>query len=456
MAHDFEKLMINESLIKGLKAQGITKPTPVQELVILPFMEGKDLITESYTGSGKTLAFVLPLFMKTDPLKRELQAIILAPTHELVMQIHHQITLLAKNAQVAITSCPIMGEVNIEGQIKKLKEKPQIVVGTAGRILDLIVKKKLIAHTVKTLVLDEADNLLDQNQANTVKKLIYSLPKERQICLFSASISKQTLESSRQLLTLPTILRTASETMLNPNIEHLYALGEQREKFDLLKKILAATKASRTLIFVNQNTDTLALVEKLTYHGYAVATISGKLTKEDRKSALSHFRGGKVNLLISSDLAARGLDVPDITHVIHFDLPLTAHDYLHRAGRSARGLKSGTSICLITPKDLGAIRVFEKAFGIKLTPIKLLKGQIKSLASGEVLPTASTSQTTENKKAAKKHNKYPKGFSSSQKNNTSPKAAPKKEPYTEASIDQPGSLKDALALIAEDSLKEKR
>ncbi len=376
MSTSFKELLLNDGLITGLEKQGITVPTAIQVLTIPAFLEGKDLIVESHTGSGKTLAFLLPLFQKINVSKKETQALILAPTHELVMQIHAQIGLLATNSGFPMTSTPIIGEVHMEKQIKKLKEKPHIVVGSCGRVLDLMRKKKLAPHTLKTIIIDEADNLLDNKQAGPIQEIIGLTMRDRQLCTFSASISKKTLAMANGLMQDPVVLKTAPKTSLNPQIEHLYLVGDRREKFDLLRKLLAATQTKKALIFVSQNTDSEGLVEKLNYHQHPTASISGKSTKEDRKTALTRFRTGKVKCLVSSDLSARGLDVPEITHVFHFDFPLTANEYLHRAGRTARGLLSGTSICLATPKELGAIRIYEKEFGIQIKPVQLKEGKI--------------------------------------------------------------------------------
>lgn len=432
MITDFTALNLNPKVIEGLKAQNITAPTPIQARTLPAFIEGYDIIAESYTGSGKTLAFVLPLFEKIDVTKNEMQAIILAPTHELVMQIHEQIRLLAQNSGIPVTSQPIMGEVNIETQIKKLKNKPHIIVGSAGRVLDLMERKKITAHTIKTVVLDEADNLLGQNQAGTIKRLLHMTKSERQLCIFSASITKQTLEVAKTFMPAPTIIQMAPKTSLNPNIEHMYIVGEKRDKFELLKKLLLATKVEKALIFVSQNTDVTTILEKLTYHGYKIASISGKVSKEERKNALMRFKKGEVQLLISSDLSARGLDVPDITHVFHFDMPLTAQDYLHRAGRTARGIASGTSVCITSPKELGAIRIYEREYNIKFAPITLVKGNIKRLDSGEIIKAEAPKKSKTAEPKANSRNKYPKGFNSDKKKNKGPKTAKNEATKNEA------------------------
>ena len=446
----FEDLKIDSKLILGLQKQQIVSPTPVQSLVYPAFLEGKDLIVESHTGSGKTLAFLLPLFAKIDPNKKTNQAIILAPTHELAHQINDQVRLLAKNSDVAIRSLLIMGEVNIENQIKKLKEKPEIIIGSAGRILDLISRKKITAATIETVILDEADNLLIHNQSATVKKLLHSLNDTCQIALFSASMGEHIHEISLPRLKEPTVLRTSTKTALNPHIDHYYIQGEQREKFDLLKRLLQTTKTARALVFVSQHTDTKALIEKLVYHGFSVATLSGKLDKEARKNALNSFRTGKVNILLSSDLSARGLDIPHISHVIHYDLPLTAEDYLHRAGRTARSQNKGTSICIMTQKDLGMLRILERRYGIALSEIRLIKGKLQNLETGEYITQEVTiPQAAES--AKKSRNKYPKGFNSTKKKDTK-KGKENLQPQVSPSAEmlpENGTLADALRLIEE-------
>lgn len=379
MDKSFTDFKLNENIINGLAKQAITIPTQIQSMAIPAFLEGSDIIAESYTGSGKTLAFVSPLFKKINHSKKEMQAIILAPTHELVMQIQQQINLLAKNADMPITVTSIMGEVNIERQIKKLKEKPHIIVGTPGRILDLIKKKKITHQTIQTVIIDEADHLLERNEAATIKAILHSIPKQKQLCIFSATINAKTVEVIMPFMKNPCTLKTAPQTTLNPNIEHMYLVVEKRDKFETLRKVIAATSPERALIFVSQSNEVQMITDKLNFHQLATASISGKTSKEDRKTALTNFRSGKIKFLVSSDLSARGLDVPEITHIFHLDFPNTANDYLHRAGRTARGNFSGSSIGIITSQELAAIRIYERSFKIKFVAKKLFKGNLESL-----------------------------------------------------------------------------
>ncbi len=381
MSLSFETLNLNPSLIEGLAKQNITTPTTIQAEAIPVILSRQDVIAQSHTGSGKTLAFVTPLFQLIDSSKREMQVLILAPTHELVMQIDAQIKLLAANSGEPVTSTTIIGGANIEKQIKKLKEKPHFIVGSAGRILELIKKKKITAHTIKTIVLDEADSLLDNTNTKTIQDIIKTTLRDRQLCLFSASISDNTLELAKSLMKEPVVLKTAETAEMNPNIEHFYLKGDRRDKFELLRKLIVAEEPQRALIFVNQNDSMQEIAEKLNYHQKETFMMRGNIKKEERKRALDAFRSGKIKLLISSDLTARGLDIPEVTHIIHLDCPSNPNEYLHRAGRTARGHASGKSICIVTDKDLSTLKKYQKKFKIQFEEMKVSHGKFISAAS---------------------------------------------------------------------------
>ena len=353
MNKSFNELNINQSIVMALKKQNITTPTGIQETSIPFALENKDIIAEAHTGTGKTLAFLIPIFEKINLEKREMQAIILAPTHELVVQIESQIKLLATNSHMDIKSLSIMGESNIEKQIKKLKEiKPHIIVGSPGRILDLIKKRKITAHTIKTIVLDEADNLLSKNKPTIIKDIIKSTMKDRQLMFFSASINKETLNLAKTLVKEVEIIKIENKSEINPRIEHICILGSLRDRFENLRKLLAAEQPKRAIVFVNNNTELRQINEKLQYHKVKSTAIYGNASKEERQRALDSFRRGKCNVLVSSDLSARGLDIPEVSHIISLDFPVNPDEYLHRAGRTARGDNSGVSVCLITNNSI--------------------------------------------------------------------------------------------------------
>ena len=380
MNKSFNELNINNSIVVGLEKQNITIPTGIQETAIPFALENKDIIAEAHTGTGKTLAFLIPIFEKINVEKREMQAIILAPTHELVVQIESQIKLLSTNSGINVTSLSIMGESNIEKQIKKLKEiKPHIIVGSPGRMLDLIKKKKITAHTIKTIVLDEADNLLSKNKPVIIKDIIKSTMKDRQLMFFSASINKETLNLAKTLVKDVEIIKIENKSEINPKIEHICILGSLRDRFENLRKLLAAEQPQRAIVFVNNNTDLRQINEKLQYHKVKSTAIYGNASKEERQRALDAFRRGKCNVLVSSDLSARGLDIPEVSHIISLDFPVNPDEYLHRAGRTARGNNSGVSVCLITNKDIEILQSYEKAFDIEFTVKKLYGGKLMDM-----------------------------------------------------------------------------
>ena len=370
----FKDTNLNDQLILGLSKQGINSLTQIQSLSIPEILSNKDVIAESFTGSGKTLAYLLPIFQNIDLTKQELQSLIIAPTHELVMQIEHQIKLLSSNSEIAISSLPVIGDVNLEKQIKKIKDiKPQIIVGTTGRVMDLIKKKKIKAHTIKTLVLDEADNLLDNTSSEMVKDLVKKMMRDTQILIFSATINNNTLKTANEFMKNPLILKSTKTVRLNPNIEHYYIKVDQRDKFETLRKLIAAVNPEKALVFINKSFDINLVTSKLNFHNKKSFAIHKGLSKEQRQNALESFRSGKINILVSSDISARGLDIDGITHVINLDFPKNTDEYLHRAGRTARGENSsGFAISLVTFKELSAIRIYENEFNIKFEQ-KILK-----------------------------------------------------------------------------------
>ncbi len=378
----FNDLNLDSNIIEGLKKQGITEPTTIQAAAIAPLMENKDVIGEAFTGSGKTLAYLLPIFHKINTSKREMQAIILAPTHELALQIEAQIKLLAENSASPITSYSVIGDVNINNQIKKIKDiKPHIIVGSTGRILDLIRKKKITAHTIKTIVIDEGDNLLDPKRSQITKDIIKTTMRDRQLMVFSASIKPETLLTCKRLMKEPVIIKSEEKAEINPNIKHMLFVCDRRDKFETLRKILAAEKPEKAIVFVNSNEDIEMTTAKLNFHNKDCFAMSGHISKEDRKLAIESFRRGKIKILVSSDVTARGLDVEGVTHVFHLDLPLKLNEYLHRAGRTARGNNSGISAAIATVKQINIIKKYEKEFRIKFEDKKVFGGKILNKTS---------------------------------------------------------------------------
>ncbi|MDU1453204.1 MAG: DEAD/DEAH box helicase [Paeniclostridium sordellii] len=365
------------NLSKALQKQGIKSLNKIQSLVFEDINSHKDLIVQAQTGSGKTLAYLLPLFQKIDTSKRETQVLILAPTHELSMQIVNQVKLLSENSGINVTTLPLIGEVNIQKQIKNIKSiKPHIVVGTTGRILDLIQQRKLKVHTVKTIVLDEVDSLIGGKSLKSVKDVIKCTLKDRQLLAFSASADDKCVEILKDLMKDPKIVKTENKVSVNKNINHMYLLGDKRDKFKLLRKSLAAVNPKKAIVFVNDEESIEVINNKLNFHNRNSVCIYGRMTKEDRKNALDKFKSGKANVLVSSDLSARGIDIKDVTHVFNLDFPVSNNEYIHRVGRTARGTNQGDAISIITPKELASVRILSKEFNIKISHKDLYEGKL--------------------------------------------------------------------------------
>jgi len=370
---------LNKELLIGLQKENITVPTTVQETAIPLILENKDLIVQSQTGTGKTLAFLLPLFVKLQPLKRETQAIILVPTHELAIQIHRQVERLAVNSDIKLLSQPIIGNVNILRQIEKLKEKPQIIVGSSGRILELIKKKKISAHTVKTIIIDEADKMMDKNNFDATKAVIDTTLRDRQLLLFSASISNDTVTKAKLIMKTPEILKLDAKLTIPDSIEHSFYFSQERDKIEELAKLARILRPKKAMVFINKAFDNDVAVEKLRFHGFAAGNIYGEIDKLERKATLDNFRSGKLQFLIASDIAARGLQIDGITCVFNISIPEDPLDYLHRAGRTGRNGTKGMAISLITSAEQSLIALYENKFNIKFQGKKMFQSRIMDL-----------------------------------------------------------------------------
>lgn len=374
--NNFKDITISNEIIEALKAQNIISPTPIQQEAIPKIAENKDVILKSATGTGKTLAYILPLISKINHNERKNQFIILVPTHELALQVHNVLNELTKFVENEITSTVIMGDVNIKRQVEKLKEKPQFVIGSPGRILELIKLKKISAHTVKTIVIDECDKLLDKNNIETVKSVIKTTLKDRQVILSSATITDEVLSIGKEMMKTPELINCSSDLEVNPNISHLYIVCDKRDKIITLRKLMAGIKPNKAIAFINKSEEIETLVAKLQHHGLNVNGIHGSFVKNERQKSMQDFKTGKINLLVSSDLSSRGLDIDDVTHIFNLDMPEDINTYVHRSGRTARGSKSGIVISIVTPMEISKIKNYSKKLNFTLTEKTLSYGQL--------------------------------------------------------------------------------
>lgn len=373
---NFENLNINEKTINGLKTMGIKEPTEIQKMVIPASLNGENIIGQSETGTGKTLAYLLPTIEKIDVSKKEMQCIILAPTHELAIQINNTINELKKASALDITSTSLIGSANIKRQIDSLKAKPHIIVGSAGRILELIRKKKVTAHTIKTIIIDEVDKLLDKNNLPVIKDIIKCTQKQTQVMMFSATLTGKTLDIAKTLKEDIKVI-SVKNNKVNENISHNYIKTDGRKKIETLRKLINATKAEKILVFNNDSYTTNTAIENLSASKIKIATIAGNNKMEERKKALEDFRKGKIQVLIASDVAARGLDIKGVTHVINLDIPEDPKDYLHRAGRVGRAGETGDVFSIVSDREENIIKMHEKNFKISIVEKYLYRGNIE-------------------------------------------------------------------------------
>ena len=376
MNQSFAELGVHSALVQGLEKAGITMPTKIQEEVIPEVLAGNDVVGQSATGTGKTLAFLLPLFQKIDHARRDAQAIVLAPTHELAMQIFREAQLLADNSGLPVTAAVIIGDVNIARQIDRLKDRPHLLVGSSGRILELIQKRKINAQTVKTIVLDEADRLLDDNHRVSVAAIIKATQKDRQLLAFSATIPATALEKAVGMSNDAVVVTIAAPTAVPPEIEHQYFVVETRDKIEFLRKLLASLQVDRALVFINTSTAIEETVAKLCHHGLAATGIHGSSVKKDRQGAMESFRDGRTGVLVASDLAARGLDIAGISCVINLELPEDPQAYQHRAGRTGRAGATGMTLSIVDQAEEKRIAFLQKKLNIKIVPKRLAFGKI--------------------------------------------------------------------------------
>ena len=365
MAETFEKLGLRTSLVKALEFEKITTPTDIQEKIIPEMILGKDVVAQSPTATGKTLAYLLPLFERLEEDLRDKKAIILAPTHELVIQIQRQIERLSLNSKLAIKSIPLIGGANIHRQIDKLKTNPRILVGSPGRILELIEKKKIKSPAIGAIILDEVDQLLDMNNSDIVLKILKRLPRSRQFLAVSATVSNAVVKIISTLTPNPVIVKSKDGESIPLSISHFYLLAEQRDKIQILRKKITAVKPSKTLVFLNNADQIDNLISKLKFHGLSVEGLHGADYKLERKKVMGDFRSGKLKILVASDIAARGLQMDSITHIFNMDIPENSRDYIHRAGRTGRNGMEGSVVSIVNSRELTLLKKIGKKLDIK-------------------------------------------------------------------------------------------
>ncbi|CAI6042277.1 DEAD/DEAH box helicase [Cohnella sp. JJ-181] len=372
----FAALGLCAELTAALAEAGMQEPTSVQSGVIPELLAGRDGVLRSPTGSGKTLAYLLPLLQLVDPAKRETQAIVIAPTQELAMQI---VRVSEKYGEpLGVKTVALIGGAALSRQLDRMKGKPAIVVGTPGRVREVVSLRKLPLHGVRHVVVDETDRVFSLGGKHDVEFVLKNAAKDRQTVFVSATRSDTMRAAEAKWLRDPweTTVRQEQEPGLPPTIEHLYLVSDPRDKIDLVRRIVRTMKPASTLLFVNDIERIGELLAKLRFEGFAVDALYGDTPGRERGEVLRKFREGKTKLLIASDVAARGLDVQDLALVLQFEPALDADHYVHRAGRTGRMGRSGTSITIVTPKELFIMDKLGKQLRIEIRERQLAHGRL--------------------------------------------------------------------------------
>ena len=345
-------------MLTTLEQVGYRDPTPIQALTIPAAIAGHDVIGQAQTGSGKTAAFAVPVLERIDPAQREVQALVLCPTRELAAQVTGEFERLAANLPIKVIA--IVGGDPIKHQLDGLKEHPAVVVGTPGRILDHLQRHTLSLRSVRFAVLDEADRMLDMGFAPDVERILQQTPKARQTLLFSATVPGWIQRLVERHMRDPQTISVTGQMELVPTISQWCIECSWADKVEALSILMDSPRVTMGLIFTETKRNADMLHTTLLARGYDVTVLHGDLSQKERDQALERFRHSKVRFLIATDVAARGIDIDEISHVINYDAPSTPEDYVHRVGRTARAGRDGVALTLITPIEILKIRDIEK------------------------------------------------------------------------------------------------
>ncbi|MBK8372816.1 MAG: DEAD/DEAH box helicase [Saprospiraceae bacterium] len=370
--HTFSTLGLDQEILRSIEEIGYEKPTEIQEKAI-PILLGKrgDFIGLAATGTGKTAAFGLPLIQYTDTNKKHISSLILAPTRELAQQIAKELLIFGKHKK-GLRIELVYGGAPITNQIRNVKKNmPHILVATPGRLKDLIDRKTVFLDELEFLVLDEADEMLNMGFQEAVDEILEFTPESKVTWLFSATMPSEIRKIINTYMKTPDEIKIHSETKTNVNIDHKYIYVHRSDKEAALKRVLDYLTDFYGVVFCKTKMDTQELAEYLEREGYRAEPLHGDLSQNQRDAVMAKFRNKTTPILVATDVAARGIDVDNLTHVVHYSLPDNPEYYTHRSGRTARAGKKGTSLAIVTPQDIGRIRFFEKIIGVEITHIKV-------------------------------------------------------------------------------------
>src|SRR6201991_59548 len=356
----FEGLGLDARLVQATDALGFTTPTPIQEQAIPVLLSGtKDLVGLAQTGTGKTAAFGLPLLQLVDEAQKHPQALVVCPTRELCMQIVSEIELFKKYIP-GVSVVAVYGGASIGLQIRDLKRGVQIVVATPGRLIDLIERKAINLEQIKYVVLDEADEMLNMGFQDDIEFILQNTPKRDATWLFSATMPPEIRRVSKKYMQAPTEITVGKRNTANKNIDHQYYVSSAHQRYETLKRLIDFNPGIYGIIFTRTKADAQNIAEKLTREGYDIDALHGDLTQQQRDKVMGGFREKTLQLLIATDVAARGIDVKEITHVINYELPDDIEVYTHRSGRTGRAGSTGISISIVHSREIGKLKQIER------------------------------------------------------------------------------------------------
>ncbi len=360
----FSSFELHPKLADNVKALGYKTPTPIQAAAIPPILAGKDVMGLAQTGTGKTAVFVLPILQRLLSGQRgKIRSLIIAPTRELAEQIHASIKELGRNTR--LTSCPIYGGVDLNAQVRKVRAGVDIIVACPGRLLDHLNRKTFNLASVEVLVIDEADRMFDMGFLPDIRRIVKQLPLKRQTLMFSATMPDDIRSLTREVLHDPVMIRVG-HTAPASTVSHALFPVQHHLKTDLLIQLLKRTDAESVLIFTRTKHRANRIGQQLEKAGYKAASLQGNLSQNRRQEALDGFRNGSYQVLVATDIAARGIDVLSISHVINYDMPDTTDAYTHRIGRTGRAAKTGDAFTFVTPEDEPLIGSIERVLGAKI------------------------------------------------------------------------------------------
>lgn len=357
----FSDFGLTEPVIQAINIMGFEEATPIQEQAVPAGLKGRDLIGQAHTGTGKTVAFGIPLVELLKVEREHIQGLVLTPTRELAVQVAEELNKIGQFK--GIRTLPIYGGQDINRQIVALKKRPHVIVGTPGRLMDHMRRRTIRLSQVGMVVLDEADEMLNMGFIEDIETILKDIPEERQTLLFSATMPAPIQTLAGKFMRSPEVIRSESRQVTVPNIKQSYIVVEEKQKFDVLCRLLDTQLPDRTIVFGRTKRRVDEVFEALSKRGYSADGLHGDMSQSRRDLVMRQFKEGTVEVLVATDVAARGLDITGVTHIYNFDIPQDPEGYVHRIGRTGRAGKTGVAITFVTPREIHHLKIIENMTG---------------------------------------------------------------------------------------------